>query len=870
MPFNIRFSPRLAIGLLITLFFAVALFIRIYYPYDQVFVGDWVKFTGNDAYYQMRLVDNMVQNFPHITAWDPYLIYPAGASYGGIHFFNYLLAFIIWVFTLGSPTPHAVDIIGVYFPVVLAALTVIPVYFIGKALFNRWAGVIAAGIMAVMPGEYLGRSILGGTDQHVAETLFIAVAAMFTIFALKSGWQNQLSWNHIVKRDWKALRKPLIYSLLAGAFLGIYMITWVGALLFVFILTVYLGIQFVIDHLKGQSSFYLGFTGFFIALTGLLVFLPVAGYTTHKVSLIVAMIIPAALSYLSRFMAGRKMSSFYYPIGLAVTGGVFILVFWLINPTLFNSMVTQFSSVFNPGGPTSATTIEMQPFLSPTGKFTMAVAWGNFTTSIFLIPWAPIPGIAIISLVWLIVLFVKNRSDEKHMLFFFIFTFVILIATLAQRRFAYYLVLNMAILSAYLCWQAIWWFSSRRNHPENPETVKGRYKRSALIGILGGALLFGLSFILTDTKYFFIPIFILGLLSIFYGFWAWIELKNKNGLMILWAFVFPIGAVALALSKDESIKNKTVKKDKEPVIEKNNRWLYSCNIITLVLVVFMAVIWPNWDKARGVAAAATYAPSDGWEETLHWLRNNTPDPMPAGGYYALYDVPPYNTFSYPDTAYGVTAWWDYGYWITRTARRIPSANPSQAPLPIKNVANLFLSTDQQQERSIVSALNSSYIVLDDTMVTSKLWAVATWAGIDSNKYSNVFYLLNEANQAEPREIFNVNYYKLLSVRLFNFDGKASTGEKPMVFTWEEKTTTTGLRIRLITDYKEFDSYKAAVNYVAANTDKNLYVGNINPFVNPIPMEAVTDYNLVFSSTERVNITDNTSVSSVKVFEYTGD
>lgn len=161
-PFQFKFSAGMGIGLLIAIFFAVSLFIRVYFPYHQVFVGDWIKYTGNDAYYQMRLVDSMVYNFPHITSFDPYLIIPGGAGYGGIHFFNYLLAFVIWIFTLGSPTPHSVDVISVYFPAVLAALTVIPVYFIGKELFNRWTGVVAAGIMAVMPGEFLGRSILGG------------------------------------------------------------------------------------------------------------------------------------------------------------------------------------------------------------------------------------------------------------------------------------------------------------------------------------------------------------------------------------------------------------------------------------------------------------------------------------------------------------------------------------------------------------------------------------------------------------------------------------------------------------------------------------------------------------------------------------
>ena len=98
----------------------------------------------------------------------------------------------------------------------------------------------------------------------------------------------------------------------------------------------------------------------------------------------------------------------------------------------------------------------MQPLLFPLGNFTTQLAWGNFTTSFFLAPWWPIPGFAIISFIILIWLFIKRRSDEKNWLLLFVWTLVMLVATLAQRRFAYYLVINIALLSAYLSWQAIW------------------------------------------------------------------------------------------------------------------------------------------------------------------------------------------------------------------------------------------------------------------------------------------------------------------------------------------------------------------------------------------------------------------------------
>ena len=174
-----RLSPKLVIGIILVLFFAVALSIRVYLPYDKVFVGDWIKLTGVDAYFHMRLIDNLAHNFPHAISFDPYFRHPDFRLVGSISFFDWLLAGIIWVIGLGSPTQHTVDVVSVYIPAVLGALTVIPVYFIGKELFGRGAGVLSAGLIALLPGEFLGRSILGFTDHHVAETLFTTIAMMF-------------------------------------------------------------------------------------------------------------------------------------------------------------------------------------------------------------------------------------------------------------------------------------------------------------------------------------------------------------------------------------------------------------------------------------------------------------------------------------------------------------------------------------------------------------------------------------------------------------------------------------------------------------------------------------------------------------------
>ena len=176
-----RIRPGLITGLLMMFFFVFALWLRISLPFDSIFTSAGIKFSTVDAYYYMHIVDNLAHNFPNLTAFLPYMTYPGGGETGVVLLFAWLLAAIIWIVSLGEPTARIIDVVSVYYPVVLGALTIIPVYFIGRALLGRWAGVIAAGLIAILPGEFLGRSILGSTDHHVAESLFTTVAMLFLL-----------------------------------------------------------------------------------------------------------------------------------------------------------------------------------------------------------------------------------------------------------------------------------------------------------------------------------------------------------------------------------------------------------------------------------------------------------------------------------------------------------------------------------------------------------------------------------------------------------------------------------------------------------------------------------------------------------------
>jgi oligosaccharyl transferase (archaeosortase A-associated) len=377
-----KYSPSLLVAIILGAFFGIALCLRVSLPYDQVFVGDWIKFTGADAYYHMRLVDNLLHHFPQSITFDPYTFYPHGTNIVWPPFFDWLIAGIAWLVGLGSPTQRTIDIVGVYFPAILGALTVIPVFFIGKELFNRWVGVLSAGLIAIIPGEFLGRSILGFTDHHVAEVLFTTLTMLFLILAIKSAKQRGLSFNHLKRRDWSTIIKPLICSLLAGISLAIYILSWVGGLLFVFLIFAYFVIQFVIDHLRGETTEYLGIVGtlsFFIAAVISLLLLPQTSLSPLYVpSFAIAVVTPVILAGLSRLMASIKLKPAYYPLTLLGLGLAGLAIFYIVDPSLLKSMVARFG-IFNPAG-AALTILEVQPILFPAGNFSLLAAWSNSTT----------------------------------------------------------------------------------------------------------------------------------------------------------------------------------------------------------------------------------------------------------------------------------------------------------------------------------------------------------------------------------------------------------------------------------------------------------------------------------------------------------
>ncbi|MDP3105025.1 MAG: STT3 domain-containing protein, partial [Candidatus Methanoperedens sp.] len=152
--------------------FLYSFYIRGIIPIDKVLGSGVVGFAMDDSVYHMRLVENTIQFFPNRIFYDAFTLYPFGST---IHFgplFSQMIAFLALVagFVLngGTPSQSTIDTIGAFFPSIIGALVVFPVYFIGKELMDNKAGLLAAFLIAILPGQFLSRSILGFADHHIA------------------------------------------------------------------------------------------------------------------------------------------------------------------------------------------------------------------------------------------------------------------------------------------------------------------------------------------------------------------------------------------------------------------------------------------------------------------------------------------------------------------------------------------------------------------------------------------------------------------------------------------------------------------------------------------------------------------------------
>jgi dolichyl-diphosphooligosaccharide--protein glycosyltransferase len=739
-----------------------------------------VFFDGNDPWYHYRQVQYTVNNWPATMPFDPLTHFPFGTSVGQFGtLFDQIVATVALIVGLGSPSEQTVAMTLLVAPAVFGALMVVPTYLIGKRLGGRPGGLFGVVVLALLPGTFLRRSLVGFADHNIAEPFFQAFAVLAMMVALTVAEREKPVYELLTDRDFAALRQPLGYSVLAGIATALYLWTWPPGVLLIGIFGVFFGLKLTADYLRGVSPDHLAFVGATsMAVTGVLLLVPLGTLDPSPTKFsplqpLLAFAVAAGcvfMAWLGREWDDRDLSPALYPAAIAAiiaagTGFVYVALpefFGLVRRNVLR--VVGFST-----GAQTRTIGEAQPFLSR-ARPQLGVEWYD----VILQEYGLMLFTAAAAAVWLVWRTFRTDNHRAEYLLVLVWAAFITAAAFTQIRFNYYLAVPVAVLNAYLAKRIL--------------SLANLTSREALADVEG----------------------------------------------------YQVMAV-----------------------------LFAILLITPVLV-FPATVGstgnPGFDKTRNAMSAGETNPGDvtRWAGSLEWLANETPEEGNYGGannadqldYYGTYQQDD-GDFDYPNGAYGVMSWWDYGHWITVEGERIPNANPFQEGA--NPAARYLLAQSEGEANEVLRSMGDDseqtrYVMVDWKMAepSSKFSAPTVFHDnvSTSDFYRFVYTGINDRQQRQ-RMLFRMKtqqYYDSQVARLYLYHG-SRVEPSPVVVDYDRISGASDQYVQTpsgpnATVVRRFQTMEQARQFV--EEDGTAQIGGIGPFPSE-PVPAMEHYRVVKQS-----------------------
>jgi dolichyl-diphosphooligosaccharide--protein glycosyltransferase len=238
-------------------------------------------------------------------------------------------------------------------------------------------------------------------------------------------------------------------------------------------------------------------------------------------------------------------------------------------------------------------------------------------------------------------------------------------------------------------------------------------------------------------------------------------------------------------------------------------------------------------------------------QALDWMRTQTPEPFDSDAAY-LRAYP--SQAAAPLPAYTVMVWWDFGYWVTRVAHRVPASNPTQAGAT--DAATFYTSTDEIQATRILDRLKSRYVIVDASLPVyartagqpeaSQLDPMTQWAGIDHTRFFDVYHLRDSEGHLRPLFVYYPDYYRTMAIHLFAHGGGEWTPVNPVCAIRWRDVLLNGANVREIADIRRFPSWKAAQAFVALDPN-HWRIGGFDPLHSCVPLTRLTRFTLAMDA-----------------------
>ena len=288
-----------------------------------------------------------------------------------------------------------------------------------------------------------------------------------------------------------------------------------------------------------------------------------------------------------------------------------------------------------------------------------------------------------------------------------------------------------------------------------------------------------------------------------------------------------------------------------------------------VVIVAGIIVAPNIVPAAITPRRAGGMP-EYWFNAMEWLRSNTPEPFPAADfYYARYDG------SGPPASFSIMNWWDQGYWIAQTARRVPVANPTQGGAT--TAARFFTETDEAEAMKILDGQRARYAMVDwelpfrdgaNGALAGRFQNLADWAGIPTSRYYSLcFARASEVDPWRATWIFHEPYYQSMVYRLMVLGGMPTV---PANNTWvvetRERADVTGRRFCELVSRTQHATAEEA-RQVASQRGSAFRAAGLTPWQPAFPAEGITGLREV--ATFRDPAQQSNESPMIRIFERVG-
>ena len=308
-------------GIVATLFTIVliALVLRVFFAYDYAAVGGYALSGGTDAAYHLRSIEHILETGTQLIT-DPALNYPFGQLNPNPFLMDWVFAGFASIVTLfGVSTSTAAAGTLVWGTAILGAVTCIPVYMIGREMFNKVAGIVAALLYAICAMAISNTVMSNGTVAAFYGFLFALM-----IFALVKAVKALGNERPEDQKDniFKTNRTAVKYSVISGLLLALVALSWNGFRPIVVMIAAMMIVHAVLNRVRKKDGAPL--------------------FTVYALTLLVGMLVAAPFYYLQELWDLVFSGPFFFT--LIAVGSAFVITYvrkqpWLLVVSLVTIIV---------------------------------------------------------------------------------------------------------------------------------------------------------------------------------------------------------------------------------------------------------------------------------------------------------------------------------------------------------------------------------------------------------------------------------------------------------------------------------------------------------------------------------------------------